>query len=91
MSPHRYFLANLEDLFGSNKCEYFRPACVESILEAQSSPVKVQMHSPSYATQGVTWIVMNEPAIIGQMQLDEYRTFVALFDDSKVQNRGERR
>ncbi|CAM9471667.1 unnamed protein product [Ascophyllum nodosum] len=39
-------------------------------------------------SEGVTWIVMNEPAIIGQMQLDEYRTFIALFDDSKVDEMG---
>ena len=34
--------------------------------------------------QGVKWIVMSDPVCMSKMQLDEFRTSVALFDDSKV-------
>lgn len=39
-------------------------------------------------TEGVTWIVMNDPTIMSKMQLDDYRTSVALFEDSKVDEMG---
>jgi len=35
-------------------------------------------------SQGVTWIVMNEPSFLGKRQLDEYRRSVALYPGSKV-------
>lgn len=35
-------------------------------------------------SQGVTWIVMNEPNFMSKRQLDEYRRAVALFPGSKV-------
>ncbi|CAN0071650.1 unnamed protein product, partial [Laminaria digitata] len=35
-------------------------------------------------TEGVKWIVMSDPVTMGKMQLDEFRTSVALFDNSKV-------
>lgn len=34
--------------------------------------------------QGVEWVVMISPTVIGKMQLDEYRTSVAIFESSKV-------
>lgn len=45
-----------------------------------------QRPSPSFdvMVQGVQWIVMSEPVTMGKMQLDEFRTSVALFHDSKV-------
>lgn len=55
--------------------------------------------SPSYShymgslttppcTQGVTWIVMNEPSKMGRKQLDEYRDSVASYPGSKVSEFG---
>ncbi|CAN0329664.1 unnamed protein product, partial [Ascophyllum nodosum] len=35
-------------------------------------------------TEGVKWIVMTEPVIIGRAQLEDYRKSVASYDDSKV-------
>lgn len=34
--------------------------------------------------QDVTWIVLNEPILMGKRQLDEYRRSVALYPGSKV-------
>eukprot|EP00904_Undaria_pinnatifida_P010066 jgi/Undpi1/618/HiC_scaffold_10.g04082.m1 len=39
-------------------------------------------------TEGVKWIVMSDPVCMSKMQLDEFRTSVALFDDSKVDEQG---
>lgn len=39
-------------------------------------------------TEGVKWIVMSDPVTMSKMQLDEFRTSVALFDDSKVDEHG---
>ena len=36
------------------------------------------------AAQGVKWVVMNSPTVIGKMQLEEFRTSVAVFENSKV-------
>ncbi|CAN0330445.1 unnamed protein product [Laminaria digitata] len=38
--------------------------------------------------QGVQWMVMSEPVTMSKMQLDEFRTSVALFHDSKVDEQG---
>ncbi|CAN0054310.1 unnamed protein product [Ectocarpus sp. 12 AP-2014] len=39
-------------------------------------------------TQGVTWIVMNEPSFLSNRQLEEYRSSVALYPGSKVDEFG---
>eukprot|EP00904_Undaria_pinnatifida_P001019 jgi/Undpi1/10918/HiC_scaffold_3.g01444.m1 len=35
-------------------------------------------------TEGVKWIVMTSPTVIGKMQLDEFRASISSFEDSKV-------
>eukprot|EP00904_Undaria_pinnatifida_P010044 jgi/Undpi1/616/HiC_scaffold_10.g04080.m1 len=39
-------------------------------------------------TQGVKWIVMSDPVTMSEMQLEEFRTSVSLYQDSKVDEQG---
>lgn len=41
-------------------------------------------------SQGVKWIVMNEPSYMGRQQIEEYRRAVGMYDGSKVR-RGKSR
>jgi len=55
-------------------------ACVSPSNNYRPNPA----HFTDVHPQGVTWIVMNEPVIIGKIQLEDFRSSVALHDDSKV-------